>query len=106
MINRMLLIALALLGSTILTSAASAGVAPPMTAAHTPAHSAVIQIHGWHRGCVWGPYRYHRHSPRYGNVLCSRRPRVDEYCRSWRRECSFRWEYGWRYRRCLRARGC
>jgi hypothetical protein len=28
------------------------------------------------------------------------------YCRRWNRECRYRWGYGWRYRRCMRIRGC
>ena len=28
------------------------------------------------------------------------------YCRGWHRECSYRWGYGWLYRRCMRRHGC
>ena len=27
-------------------------------------------------------------------------------CRSWNRECRFRWGGGWRYRRCMARHGC
>jgi len=28
------------------------------------------------------------------------------YCRGWHRKCSYRWGYGWLYRRCMRRHGC
>ncbi len=28
------------------------------------------------------------------------------YCRRWYRECRYRWGAGWKFRRCLRIRGC
>ncbi len=34
--------------------------------------SLVERTHGWHRYCDWGPVRYHRHVPGYGNVPCYR----------------------------------
>ena len=30
----------------------------------------VVKVHGWHRYCEWGPFRYHRHIPSIGNVEC------------------------------------
>ena len=28
------------------------------------------------------------------------------FCRRWYRECRWRWGGGWRFRRCMRRRGC
>ncbi len=28
------------------------------------------------------------------------------YCRHWYRVCRYRWGFGWRFRRCMRIRGC
>ena len=32
--------------------------------------------------------------------------RYGSRCRAWRRTCSYRWGWGWRYRRCMRNHGC
>lgn len=67
--------------------------------------SAVIKVHGWHPYCAWGPVRYHRHVPGYGNVPCERG--AHNRCHAWRRECADRWGWGgWRFRRCLDRHGC
>jgi hypothetical protein len=67
--------------------------------------SLVEKTHGWHPYCAWGPVRYHRHVPGYGNVPCYRGP--SPRCRAWRHRCAERWGWGgWEYRRCLRRHGC
>jgi hypothetical protein len=50
------------------------------------------------------PAQYRRYGYRrgYGGY----RPRGG-YCRSWRRECSYRWGWGsWRFQRCMARHGC
>jgi hypothetical protein len=49
----------------------------------------ITKVHGWHRACIHGPARYHRHVPGWGNVECAERP---YYRRHWHGH-----RYGHRY---------
>jgi hypothetical protein len=72
-------LSLLLASLTILTGLLiSSAQALPMGAsrmASMPEDAFVHRAHGWHHFCAWGPARFHRHVPGYGNVPCYRPPR-------------------------------
>ena len=69
----LLLASLATMTGLLMPSAQGLPIAASRIAT-TPEDALVQQVHGWHRFCAWGPARYHRHVPGYGNVPCFHRP--------------------------------
>lgn len=101
----------ALFAAVAMSAAAQAGVAsaPGLanpTLAQTAAPSIVHKTHGWHcsvrRGYVrgLGYHVLHRH-----RSACHRHHHYSR-CTVRHRVCRHRHGYGWRYRRCMRRRGC